>query len=241
MNVTRAFFARRQKIVKLFLFFKFSLLLLHRKIVQKQMASREDIIKHTSKMFVEQGIKAVRMDDIAQELSISKRTLYELFGDKEELIYQSIRHYSESSRQRRMEEIADVDNSLEVMMLNLRGMMDTAPVAGRMRRNMRRFYPSVYSRLEQDVQSKSYNDIENWMNNCVANGYFEKGINKEYAIKLLHNSVHGMLINALFEEASSDKLIEMMFYALLIFIRGLCTEDGKKMFDTYKTKYFDNI
>lgn len=230
-----------KKIAKLFLFFKFSLLLLHRKIVQNEMASREDIIKHTSKMFIEQGIKAVRMDDIAQELSISKRTLYELFGDKEELIYQSIRHYSETSRERRMEEIADLDNSLEVMILNLRGMMDVAPIAGRMRRNMRRFYPSVYNRLEEDVQSKSYNDLENWMDNCVANGYFESHINKERAVKLLHHSVHGMLINTLHEEAPSDKLIEMMYYALLIFIRGLCTEKGKVAFDTYKAKYFDNI
>lgn len=205
------------------------------------MANREDIIKYTSKMFIEQGIKAVRMDDIAQELSISKRTLYELFGDKEELIYQSIRHYSETARDRRMEEISNTENSLEVMMHNLRSMMDTAPIAGRIRRNMHRFYPSVYNRLEHDVQSKSYNDIEKWMDNCIANGYFEHDINKEYAIKLLHNSVHGMLINTLHEEAPSDKLIEMVYYALLIFIRGLCTESGKKMFDTYKIKYFDNI
>ena len=40
------------------------------------MTQRENIIHHAAKMFVEQGIKAVRMDDIAQELGISKRTLY---------------------------------------------------------------------------------------------------------------------------------------------------------------------
>lgn len=205
------------------------------------MANREDIIKYTSKMFIEQGIKAVRMDDIAQELSISKRTLYELFGDKEELIYQSIRHYSETARERRLEQIADIGNSLEVMMLNLRDMMDAAPIAGRMRRNMRRFYPSVYSRLEDDVQSKSFCDLEKWVNNCVKNGYFEAYINKERAVKLLHHSVHGMLINTLHEEAPSDELIEMMYYALLIFIRGLCTEKGKAAFDTYRNKYFHNI
>jgi len=205
------------------------------------MANREDIIKYTSKMFIEQGIKAVRMDDIAQELSISKRTLYELFGDKEELIYQSIRHYSETARERRLEQIADISNSLEVMMLNLRDMMDAAPIAGRMRRNMRRFYPSVYSRLEEDVQSKSFCDLEKWVNNCVANGYFEAYINEERAVKLLHHSVHGMLINTLHEEAPSDELIEMMYYALLIFIRGLCTEKGKAAFDTYRNKYFHNI
>lgn len=38
-------------------------------------------------MFATQGIKSVRMDDIAQHLGVSKRTLYELFGDKEGLLY----------------------------------------------------------------------------------------------------------------------------------------------------------
>ena len=205
------------------------------------MAHKEEIIKHASKMFVEQGIKAVRMDDIAQELSISKRTLYEIFGDKEELIYQSIRYYSEQSRDRRLSQISSETTALETMVCNLKGMMDSAPIAGRMRRNMRRFYPSVYERLERDVQSKSLQDIENWADSCIKNGHFEANINKEYAIKVLHHSVHGMLINTLHEETPSDELIEMMFYALLIFIRGLCTTEGQVVFDSCKSKYFKNI
>ena len=32
--------------------------------------------------FVAQGIRAVKMDDISQELGISKRTLYELYDNK---------------------------------------------------------------------------------------------------------------------------------------------------------------
>ena len=37
-------------------------------------------------MFATQGIKAVRMDDIARSLGVSKRTLYEQFGDKQGLL-----------------------------------------------------------------------------------------------------------------------------------------------------------
>lgn len=45
------------------------------------------IIDQAMQMFVSQGIKSVRMDDIAQQLGVSKRTLYEMFGDKEGLLY----------------------------------------------------------------------------------------------------------------------------------------------------------
>ena len=49
------------------------------------MDQKERIIEQAMHMFVSQGIKSVRMDDIAQQLGVSKRTLYELFGDKEGL------------------------------------------------------------------------------------------------------------------------------------------------------------
>ena len=42
---------------------------------------KERIIDQAMHMFVSQGIKSVRMDDIAQQLGVSKRTLYEMFGD----------------------------------------------------------------------------------------------------------------------------------------------------------------
>lgn len=38
---------------------------------------RDAIIKSAAEMFVEQGIKAVRVDDIARQIGVSKRTLYE--------------------------------------------------------------------------------------------------------------------------------------------------------------------
>ena len=124
------------------------------------MTQRDLIVEQAAKMFVNQGVKAVRMDDIAHELSISKRTLYELFGDKEELLYLCIKHFIEEGRARREKQIAEIDNDLEVMLLSFRDMISVAPVSARMRRNMRRFYPSVFKRLEEEVQQESRNDLK---------------------------------------------------------------------------------
>lgn len=191
-------------------------------------------------MFMEQGIKAVRMDDIAQELSISKRTLYELFDDKEELIYQSLLHHSLEARERRAKQISNIDNPLEIMVICLRDMFDTAPTAGRIRRNVKRFYPSVYTRLEDGVQSKSMEDIKRWIASCKECGYFVEDINIKFAAEVLHHSVHGVLVNTFDEERPSRELMEMMSYSLLVFIRGLCTENGQKVMDRCTKRYFNN-
>jgi len=47
---------------------------------------KERIIVQAAKLFNQFGVKAVRLEDIAQELGISKKTLYQHFRDKEELV-----------------------------------------------------------------------------------------------------------------------------------------------------------
>ena len=60
----------------------------------------DKILLATKAMFYKQGIKQVRMDDIAKELTISKRTLYEIFNDKETLFVAAIRARCEGWRSR---------------------------------------------------------------------------------------------------------------------------------------------
>ena len=93
---------------------------------------KERIIDQAMHMFVSQGIKSVRMDDIAQQLGVSKRTLYEMFGDKEGLLYLAMERYSERNRQRWNELTADAHDVLEAMfmVLSLRSMLEQGIEAG---------------------------------------------------------------------------------------------------------------
>lgn len=103
---------------------------------------KERIIDQAMHMFVSQGIKSVRMDDIAQQLGVSKRTLYEMFGDKEGLLYLAMERYSERNRQRWNELTADAHDVLEAMFMVLGEVMDNAEVSRRMMDNLKKFYPT---------------------------------------------------------------------------------------------------
>ena len=52
----------------------------------KRGVTKEEIIHATQELIARNGIRAVRVDEIAQKLEISKRTLYELFSDKDTLV-----------------------------------------------------------------------------------------------------------------------------------------------------------
>ena len=61
--------------------------------MEDQEASLEQrIVKSSVEMFVRNGIKAVSMDDVAKCVGISKRTLYEVFSSKDELLYRCIEY-----------------------------------------------------------------------------------------------------------------------------------------------------
>lgn len=205
------------------------------------MTQKEKIISCAAKMFITQGVKAVRMDDIAQELSVSKRTLYELFGDKEELLYQSIRHFSLECRNRRQESIMNIDNALEVMLIHIRNMISTAPETRRVRRNMQRFYPAVYERLSNDAMVNSDGDLRTWVKLCVEKGYLTPTSDCDFVVHVLRDSVQGIMVFDRDGALDSMELISSVSYALVIFIRGLCTQKGIEVIDRCFDKYFGNI
>ena len=143
-------------------------------------ALREPIMEIAMKLFTERGIKAVKMDDIAQQLGISKRTLYEVYEDKEKLLYQGIVTYDRKKR-----------NYLEQYARQGHHVIDIIIEAYRMKVNETRnvnplFYEDImkYPKVElyikepsdiwelmaiQECIDKSYSSRENYINSICDN------------------------------------------------------------------------
>lgn len=56
---------------------------------------RKQVISVAAEMFHQQGIRSVTMDDIAHRLCMSKRTLYQIFADKESLLLACVIQHEE--------------------------------------------------------------------------------------------------------------------------------------------------
>ncbi|HSH65044.1 MAG TPA: helix-turn-helix domain-containing protein, partial [Bacteroidia bacterium] len=50
------------------------------------METKDRILQGAEELFLKYGIKSVTMDDIAKHLSISKKTIYQFFSDKNEIV-----------------------------------------------------------------------------------------------------------------------------------------------------------
>ena len=121
----------------------------HKNVKTEKMTQREYIIERASEMFVANGIKSVRVDDIAHDLGMSKRTLYEMFGDKEELLYLCMLHFLD--KQRKEVNISTKDTTATILEIVLQGflnMMQYSEVNHRIMNNLQRFYPKIFTRIQ---------------------------------------------------------------------------------------------
>lgn len=53
---------------------------------------RQEILKQIVGLFIERGYRSLRIDDIVKELSMSKKTLYDMFGGKKKLIEEALKY-----------------------------------------------------------------------------------------------------------------------------------------------------
>ena len=197
------------------------------------MTQKERIIAQAMQMFVSQGIKSVRMDDIARQLGVSKRTLYEMFGDKESLLYLTMEYFFECKRLERREACAGARNVLEAMFRVLGCIMDDS-VIHRVLGNLRKFYPAVHERLLREGSAKSRCDLEGMLRQGIADGLFVETINVDLAISVLYYTASAITDrkDLLLPEGMGER--EAFVWIVSNFFRGISTAEGVRLVDDYR-------
>ena len=79
------------------------------------MEVRARIIEEATRLFFQYGIRSITMDEIAVSLGISKRTVYETFKDKTELIHTCLRDLIRRRDERRQEVISSSANVIDAI------------------------------------------------------------------------------------------------------------------------------
>lgn len=188
---------------------------------------RERIIERAMQDFSKNGIRAVKMDTLAKELGISKRTMYEIFEDKESLLFEGIKVYGDRKREylhSYAEEGHDViDIIMEAYHMKVEEVRAVNP----------NFYLDLmkYPRLAQHMkeeQQKSREGFLAFMKRGVDDGYFRPDVNYELVPHIFDALGQYILTNSLVQQYSVEELFSNCF---LIALRGFCTDKGLHTID----------
>lgn len=194
----------------------------NKRISSYRQSLKEQIVTTAMSLFTKHGIKAVKMDDIASLLGISKRTLYEIYDNKEVLLFEGVRRYHESTWAdfRTYMQKADnvIDIALYVCRVKNRECQLTCP---QFYEDLQK-YPSVIKYLSKE-HLKNQVKQQAFMERGAAEGYFRSDINFKLINLMFEAMGNYIRDHRLIQQFSSDELFNNILFVTL---RGICTEKG---------------
>lgn len=203
------------------------------------MELKDRIIQQAGELFMKHGVKRISMDEIASRLGISKRTIYQNFEDKEDLLLQYIQHLELMQ----MEYVKDLSKNEQTVVhvflrtIEMHKEFDFFNI--RFLDDVKKYYPKAKQELT-DQHNRGVVFIKQFLEEGMEQGVIRKDLNIEVVSFLLQDS------NRTFIDASrlTNKTFsnwEMFFTSMINFIRGISTANGIEIVDTYLTKYYSNI
>lgn len=204
------------------------------------MANREQVIKRASEMIAELGVKSLRVDDVAHDLAMSKRTIYELFADKKELLYHSVKHLFNKEAEYILKSVKTRAGGIPALFEIFDMMAKAGNVRQRIMENLRKFYPELFERIMTENRDYGLAMLRERLNQLIEEGLVAKTVNVDLSVTMFYYTSMGLLrrqgqlvLPDGFTEADAFR------YTIVNFFRGIATLKGVEQIDQYiaaKTK-----
>ena len=189
------------------------------------------ILEQVRRLYYRYGIKSVTMDDVAKHLSISKKTLYEYFTDKEDLVrnivmldYKNRHNFFQEIKNKNLnaiEELFEVYRMINTMFRDYNASMEY---------DIHKYYPELFSQVRELRRKKMYDTMYSNMNKGKKEGLYRKELNSKIIARLLVFKVENMFDNDIFsmEELASVKVFNEVF---VYHLQGILNENGRNFFE----------
>ncbi len=199
---------------------------------------KEQIISTALDLFSQYGIKSVSMDDIARNMSISKRTLYSFFPDKETLLIEGL-DFSHSRLRVYLNEIEKGDyTAIDIIILFYEEIMKRPRWYSKKFFEDLKKYPKAMEKkeIEKNVLSERCIGL---FDRGIKEGVFQKGINFEIVALLAKEQLKMLQPSKSFSKHSNTDVYNTV---LITFLRGISTDKGRDILERWvRTKQITSI
>lgn len=175
------------------------------------------------------GIRAVKMDDLASSLKMSKRTLYETYQNKEALLIDVLRLSMEEHDDAMQEFISQNDDVMDLIIEHFRFQTEVYSKTNPQFFKDLKFYPDLTGRF-RDVQKDNGEKIMEVFTRGIKEGYFRPEVNYEFISKI---GRHFSIIFRTSDEFAQYDVHEVFMSFVCTLIRGICTEKGIAKIDAF--------
>ena len=192
------------------------------------------IIEGGRELFFQAGIKSVTMDDIARHLGMSKKTIYQFFKDKNELVIALVNKKLKEDEQQMAALISKSGNVIEEM-LNM--MKCSEEMLSRVNpiviHDMQKYHPEAWKQFQNFKAEVLIRTLEELLTKGIKQGYIREDIDVKIIARMRVNQCEMGFNTNIFPVAEFNPWkVQRQF--LEHFNYGICTLKGYKLLDQYK-------
>lgn len=203
--------------------------------MKKEEVSQEQYIKLLERImpiFLKNGVKSTTMDAVAASLQMSKRTLYEIFGSKEEMFLETNKYFHKKMADSLKEIFSASQNIMEAIIkcfLYNRDMMSNASADFLKDMEMLASKDGVVS---EEHRRHHYQNLYEVLERGVKEGYFREDVNLKVQCRMLTIQMAALKkAEELFPEDIS--LLEIYDSIITGFLRGISSSKGLEEIEAY--------
>ncbi len=196
------------------------------------MDSREHIINRSIDLFTKSGIRSVTMDQIASYAGISKRTIYEIFKDKNDLLEQCIEEIIKISQIELQQILDKSENSIEALFqIGQHGEKKRSSLNPLFFEDIDKLYPEIKKKFIKRTYPGKDSISFKILNTGIDEGIFRKEMNIEIVDIFIHEIMKICNNAELFPDNTNT--LEIVENIVLPFFRGISTTKGKELLDKH--------
>ncbi|MBX7242271.1 MAG: TetR/AcrR family transcriptional regulator [Bacteroidia bacterium] len=201
------------------------------------METKNRILQQAQVLFMRYGIRNVSMDDIAKELGISKKTIYQTFQDKAEIVHAVMEAHNLTEKCEMDSIQKNSGNALEELVGVLQYIAKTLKMASPLLiYEIKKYYPESWQYFRKAEDEYHLPQIRRNLKQGVEEGLFRAEIKVEEIARFRLGMLEVMLDTRLFPHDSFNQN-EVMIEISRFYIHGLLTDKGREVLSGLNIKF----
>jgi len=192
---------------------------------------RDKILHRATELFLTNGFKSVTMDDIAEELAISKKTIYTYFKNKTDLVKASV-YFVFETISTGIDQICSLDNNpieeifiiKDFVLKNLKN-EKASPLF-----QLKKYYPKLYAELQKKQFEVMQDCVTLNIKNGMEQGLFRQKLNTDFIGRIYFSGINAIKDNDIFPKENIS-MQDLMNEFLDYHIRAIATKKGVEVLE----------
>jgi len=194
---------------------------------------KERIIEKTADMFMRYGVRSVTMDDIANRISISKKTIYQHFKDKKEVVTVCMEYLMNQDYEDIVALRKEAKDSIhEMVLLSVLFRRKIKDMNPSLLFDLRKYHPQAWN-VYLDMKDRCFRStIVEALEQGKAEGYIREDIDVKIISQMRMRHVEMGFDPDVFSPSEYD-ITQVQMQLLTLFVYGITTPTGQELFNQY--------